>query len=326
MELAAEWHTRVKAHPLAPRPPPTALLDLMQGLHSIEGLGRSDVLLRQQLTERAARWGAADFFKFNPKQGEPPDGVREDCACGVRVGRDATECPVCRRPAVPMNIFDTWLEALVWSFHGCRMRIGLGACYFDVLRQVCSAFAERYPRRAELPVKERHYLCYCITHVIYTLNNFDERALSPALFPETVPAFLREQLSAAMDADDPDLAGELLDCLKCAHCNQPAAARQQPPDCSNQTAAPQATPPRLVRPVQHVPTACLRAHACNSSAPRSQVSRRARRWRCGRRALPGRFAKSHRRRLGEQGRGRFVLSLPRFPRRSGGTYGPFVCP
>ena len=23
--------------------------------------------------------------------------------------------------------FDVWLEALVWTFHGCRMRIGLGA-------------------------------------------------------------------------------------------------------------------------------------------------------------------------------------------------------
>ena len=26
-----------------------------------------------------------------------------------------------------MSRFDVWLEALVWSFHGCRMRIGLGA-------------------------------------------------------------------------------------------------------------------------------------------------------------------------------------------------------
>jgi len=58
-------------------------------------------------------------------------------------------------------------------------------------------------------------LTYALTHVIYALNNFDERSLPPTLFPPTVPAFLREQLRGAMKADDPDLAGELLDCLKC---------------------------------------------------------------------------------------------------------------
>ena len=47
-----------------------------------------------------------------------------------------SECPHCRRPSVPMSKFDVWLEALVWGFHGCRMRIGLGACFFDVLQQV----------------------------------------------------------------------------------------------------------------------------------------------------------------------------------------------
>eukprot|EP00966_Prymnesium_polylepis_P054016 1248641-Prymnesium_polylepis.1 len=114
-----------------------------------------------------------------------------------------------------MNRFDVWLEALVWSFHGCRMRIGLGGCFFDVLRQVCGAFARDYPRRDELERKERHYLCYALTHVIYALNNFDERSLSPRLFPPTVPAFMREQLRLAIREDDPDMAGELLDCLKC---------------------------------------------------------------------------------------------------------------
>ena len=29
------------------------------------------------------------------------------------------------------DAFDAWLEALVFSFHGCRMNIGLGACFFE---------------------------------------------------------------------------------------------------------------------------------------------------------------------------------------------------
>ena len=145
-ELAAEWHSLTKARRLPPKPPPSVLLDLMQGLYSIECIGRSDGALRQQLAERAARWGPIDFFRYDPLQGDPPAGVREDCACGAKVACEAKECATCRRPAVAMNRFDVWLEALVWSFHGCRMRIGLGCCFFDVLRQVWRAEAELRPR------------------------------------------------------------------------------------------------------------------------------------------------------------------------------------
>lgn len=135
-ELAALWHSRAKTSSLSAKTSPRVLLDLMQGLYSIESIGRSDIQLRQQLTDRAARYGAKDFFRYDPLQGSPPRGLREDCMCGARVARDARECEHCRRPAVEMNRFDVWLEALVWSFHGCRMGIGLGCCFFDVLRQV----------------------------------------------------------------------------------------------------------------------------------------------------------------------------------------------
>ena len=84
-----------------------------------------------------------------------------------------------------------------------------------MLRQVCAAFGRLYPKRSRLKEKDKHYLTYALTHVIYALNNFDERSLPQSLFPPSVPAFMREQLAAAIKADDPDLAGELLDCLKC---------------------------------------------------------------------------------------------------------------
>ena len=217
IRLASEWRARTTKgfRHLPPRVPPEELLDLMQGVYSLECLGLSEPSLRAQLLERCAAWGAADFFKYDPTQGEPPKGLREACMCGARPPAGSSHCPSCRRPTIPMSRFDVWLEALVWSFHGCRMRIGLGACFFDVLRQVCGAFAALYPQRDKLREKDKHYLTYAITHVIYALNNFDERSLPPSLFPPTVPDFLREQLRAAIKADDPDLAGELLDCLKC---------------------------------------------------------------------------------------------------------------
>ena len=215
--LAQEWRKRVSgiSRYMPPRVPAAELLNLMQGLYSLDMLGIGDPVLHAQLHERAGAWRTADFLKYDPAAGEPPSSVRERCVCSSLVPEGAAECPSCRRPAVPMSPFDTWLEALIWTFHGCRMRIGLGACFFDVLRQVCNAFGRLYPRRHKLSEKDRHYLTYALTHVIYALNNFDERSLEPSLFPPMVPAFLREQLHAAMKADDPDLAGELLDCLKC---------------------------------------------------------------------------------------------------------------
>lgn len=213
--LANEWKARTarSACHLPLKVPPAQLLSLMQGCYSLQGLGMGDPALHAQLLDRAGALGAADFFRFDPTAGEPPTGVCEDCMCGARLPPNAAECHHCRRPSVPMSQFDVWLEALVWSFHGCQMRIGLGACFFDVLKQVCTAFGRQYPRRKSLCVKDRHYLTYALTHVIYALNNFDERSLPASLFPPNVPAFMREQLVGAMKDDDPDLAGELLDCL-----------------------------------------------------------------------------------------------------------------
>lgn len=194
IELAAVWRSRNRGRRLSSATGPSELLDLMQGVYTLECLGTGDGSLRQQLVERCAAYGVEDFLKYDPAAGEPGGGVREDCPCGTRPPVGARECPGCRRPAVPMSKFDVWLEALVWTFHGCRMRIGLGACFFDVLRQLGGAFAALYPRRHELSQKDCHYLCYALTHVVYALNNFGERSLPQSLFPPPVVDFMCEQL------------------------------------------------------------------------------------------------------------------------------------
>ena len=117
-ELALVWRGRNRGRRLTSGTPPSELLDLMQGVYTLECLGMADGSrdLRHQLEERCASYGAEDFLKYDPKAagtGEPGVSVRESCVCGARPPAGARECASCRRPAVPMNRFDVWLEALV---------------------------------------------------------------------------------------------------------------------------------------------------------------------------------------------------------------------
>ena len=148
---------------------PRQLLDRMQGLYALRELGLAEPLLTEQLAERCACFAAEDFLKFDPASTTPPKQLREDCACGAIVRAGAARCSECQRPAVPMSAYDAWLEALVHTFHGCRMGIGLGACFFDILSQVAAAI---YDNATPLSKKDGYYRAYALTHVVYTLSNF----------------------------------------------------------------------------------------------------------------------------------------------------------
>uniref|UniRef100_A0A7S0J6L7 DUF6895 domain-containing protein n=1 Tax=Calcidiscus leptoporus TaxID=127549 RepID=A0A7S0J6L7_9EUKA len=212
-KLANEWRMQHCGKQLPNRCEPRQLLDLMQGLYALEELGLGDPVLTSQVAERCAKFNAVDFFKFDPLHTEPGAFVCEDCVCGARLDAESAHCTQCRRPAIRMSAYDVWLEALVFTFHGCRMGIGLGACFFDILRQLSTAFVAAHGKT--LAQKDAHYLAYALTHVIYALSNFNERSLPPSLFPPPIRSCLLDRLKFALKKRDPDLAGECLDCLKC---------------------------------------------------------------------------------------------------------------
>jgi hypothetical protein len=214
--LATAWRSRHAGRVLPPDTPPSHLLDLMQGLYALESLGLSKGGLRAQVTERCASWRASDFLRYDPRAGEPSPLLREDCPCGAKPAPGSSSCDECKRPSVPMSAFDVYLEAIVHTFHACRMGIPLGACFFNVLRQLAAAtmrVTTAASTGARLSVKDRHYLAYALTHVIYALSNFDERSLPPDLFPQPFREALRSRLAEAIAAKDIDLSAELLDCL-----------------------------------------------------------------------------------------------------------------
>jgi len=73
-ELALVWRGRNRGRRLTRGTPPSELLDLMQGVYTLECLGMADGSrdLRQQLEERCAAYGVEDFLRFDPAAGELP--------------------------------------------------------------------------------------------------------------------------------------------------------------------------------------------------------------------------------------------------------------
>jgi hypothetical protein len=54
---------------------------------------------------------------------------------------------------------------------------------------------------------------YAVTHLIYTLNDYSRFRLLPAWLPQEFD-YLRAHLQRPIDADDPELLGEFMDCLR----------------------------------------------------------------------------------------------------------------
>ncbi|HEX7957302.1 MAG TPA: hypothetical protein VF508_10195, partial [Pyrinomonadaceae bacterium] len=56
---------------------------LVFGGDAAERLGVADAGLRAEIRRAAARFTAADFFRFDPAAEPPPPGLSDDCPCGA---------------------------------------------------------------------------------------------------------------------------------------------------------------------------------------------------------------------------------------------------
>ena len=72
-----------------------------------------------------------------------------------------------------------------------------------------------YRARAESSDDEFYDTVFSITHVIYTLNDYGRRRLSPRKLPDEF-AYLKGNLKEAIAMRNPEMLGEFLDTLKSA--------------------------------------------------------------------------------------------------------------
>lgn len=180
-ELALRWR---KSHQHVPiKAGPEEIYEMVMGACAADRLGVPDPLFKAELLQAAPRFSARDYLGF--------DAVREP-------------------PNLDSHRYDVWSGALIRSYVGDACGVTLGAHYRDVVKWL--------PRLRSYDGHDEDMefdIFYAITHMIYTLNHYNERRIANTLFPDEL-AFLRRKLKEAMADEDPEMVGEALDCLKAA--------------------------------------------------------------------------------------------------------------
>jgi hypothetical protein len=182
------------------------------GAYFAEKLGSPNLALREQIRQAAARYSAEDYLKFDPAREPPPDNVPADCKkCSAENPRGAAVCRRCGTPLTFRSRNDIWFDAILTSYTGDLCGITLGAPYAQVIRWLPSM--RPYRSRAQSTEDDFFETVYSVTHVVYTMNGYGSRRLSPSSLPDEF-AFLKANWREAIAMQDPETLGEFLDTLK----------------------------------------------------------------------------------------------------------------
>jgi hypothetical protein len=207
-KLARRWR---RLHPSIPEEPDAeSLYELVYGgLYADRPVAR-DRKLKAELRLAARKFSAADFLWFDPTSEPPPSDVPEECRCGFWNERGRRTCARCRRSLSMMTRYLVWYVALIRTYVAESYGVSLGASYADVLRWLPTL--RPYP--AAFSDADFYDSAYAVTHIVYTLNDYDKYSLRPSWLPREF-AFLKKNLAALIEANDPETTGEFLECLKC---------------------------------------------------------------------------------------------------------------
>ena len=189
---------------------------LVLGTLAADALGVIDKSCKKQIQTAAKQFDAEAYLGFNAPMEPPPEDTPEECKCGYFNLRGRRTCQTCKRRLTMRSRYEIWLEALIVSYAGDRYGVTLGASLKDVLKWL--PLMRPYPKHHASDATAVRWATYAVTHVVYILNDYNRYNLSPSWLPEEF-AFLRANVRPAMEDDDPETVGELLDSLKSFGCS-----------------------------------------------------------------------------------------------------------
>jgi hypothetical protein len=103
--------------------------------------------------------------------------------------------------------YEAWYCALFTTYFCERHGIALGVRYIDVLNQLPQL--RPYPKPG---TRNYHDCIYAVTHLVYTLNDYNRSRLSPRLLPREFK-FLKASMPWALERAEADTIGEIIDSL-----------------------------------------------------------------------------------------------------------------
>ena len=209
-ERALEWR---RIHPIVPtKTDADQLSDLVYGSDAADRLGARDPAFKQQVRNAVRGFSVTDFLLFDPTREPPPSDIPDQCGTCKRWNeRGVTVCRYCGAPLEMRNRYDVWTDALITTYSGEIYGVTLGAHYRDVIRWIPQM--RPYPTRASISTKAFYNVTYAITHVIYTLNDYNRYLLSPQWLPQEIQ-YLKTNLEEMVKLQDPETLGEFLDTLR----------------------------------------------------------------------------------------------------------------
>jgi hypothetical protein len=210
LERARAWR---RAHRTLPADADAATVAaFVFGCDAADSIGVRDLRLKPALRHAAARFTAREYLSFDPRTEPPPADVPDECEYdGTENARGALTCRVCHRPLAMRTRYDVWYDALITAYVGDRYGVTLGATYADVLKWLPTL--RPYPDLTHARDEEFYDAVYAITHVVYTLNNYNQARVAPRLLPAEYE-FLHEHIRNAVILKDADMLGEMMDSLR----------------------------------------------------------------------------------------------------------------
>jgi hypothetical protein len=210
-ERAAEWR-RIHARVSPMKYDANGLCNAIFGADAATRLGYPDDQFKEKIRSAVARFNVRDFLAFDAVNEPPPSDIPKACPKCDRDWRRGTKtCPRDGSPLSMKSRYDVWSDALITAYTGDIYGITLGAPYRDVLKWIGAM--RPYAPRSQVNITEFYDITYCITHIVYTLNDYNQYRISPQWLPEEY-AYLKTNLEEAIRLEDPETLGEFLDTLR----------------------------------------------------------------------------------------------------------------
>jgi hypothetical protein len=206
---AQRWHAREKSMP--------ALADAGEVEYYValadvtRRLGAGDWRFLEHLRERSLQFPASEYLGFDPRTEMPPADLSDPCkSCDAIAPRGATHC-ACGMALRLRSRYDVWSGALVTTYTGDGFGVPMGASYSDVLQWLPAIRPYRGYQGGANP--EFRDIAFAVTHLVYTLNDYNRYRLAPEWLPEEFE-FLTTNARETQAAGDTELLGEFVDSLR----------------------------------------------------------------------------------------------------------------